>query len=84
MAVVNILFGDGGETLLAVTWTWTAIATIFFVLRTWYASREPSREHSSFFGIRWDYLAVTMAFVSRPSRLFRAHWLTIEGFRFDG
>ncbi|KAF7191067.1 hypothetical protein HII31_07582 [Pseudocercospora fuligena] len=64
MAVVNILFGDGGETLLAVTWTWTAIATIFFVFRTWYASREPSKEHASLFGIRWDYAAVTVAYAA--------------------
>ncbi|EME83157.1 uncharacterized protein MYCFIDRAFT_215208 [Pseudocercospora fijiensis CIRAD86] len=64
MAVVALLFGDGGTTLLAVTWTWTTIATILFVLRTWYASREPSKEHASFFGIRWDYAAVTIAYAA--------------------
>ena len=72
MAVVNILFGDGGETLLAVTWTWTAIATIFFVFRTWYASREPSKEHASLFGIRWDYAAVTVAYVR-----YLSDWRTV-------
>ncbi|KAF7196270.1 hypothetical protein HII31_02337 [Pseudocercospora fuligena] len=64
MTLSRLLFGDGGDILLAVTWTWAGIAATLYVLRACYASRELSREHSSVFGIRWDFFWVTLAFTA--------------------
>ncbi|CAK4031383.1 hypothetical protein DOTSEDRAFT_158433 [Lecanosticta acicola] len=58
-----VLYGTEGDTLMGLTWTWTWIAIMLFVLRTAFASKAP-RDTLSFYGIRWDYIWVTIAFVT--------------------
>jgi hypothetical protein len=56
---------DRGPVLLAVTWTWTGIATLLYILRAVNASVAPKDNRSiSFFGIRWDFIWATIAYVS--------------------
>ncbi|EME84680.1 uncharacterized protein MYCFIDRAFT_195666 [Pseudocercospora fijiensis CIRAD86] len=40
MALSRLLFGNGGDVLLAVTWTWAGIATTLYILRACYASPQ--------------------------------------------
>lgn len=59
-----------GPVLLAVTWTWAGIATFLYVLRARYASRGV-KDHPSVLGLRWDFVWVTVAYVSpKASKAF--------------
>lgn len=50
-----------GPILMAVIWTWAGVATILYVLRAINASRAPS-DQRSFFGLRWDFVWVTIGY----------------------
>lgn len=62
MGAAAILYGDQGSTLLAITWTWAAIAIILYILRAASAARQQSTDR--LFGLRWDFTWVSLAFVA--------------------
>lgn len=56
-----------GPILVTVIWTWAGIATVLYVIRAIKASIAPKAVHS-FFGLRWDFLWVTVAYVGLSGR----------------
>lgn len=68
-----VLYGTEGDTLMGLTWTWAWIAIVLFILRTVFAAKAP-RETLSLFGIRWDYVWVTFAFVRGRFRAIECHY----------
>jgi len=73
MTGVSVAEGRG-PVLLAITWTWTGVATFLYVLRAINASVAP-KDHRSLLGIRWDFVWVTLAYVSLVL-LCACHWMT--------
>ncbi|KAF2214650.1 hypothetical protein CERZMDRAFT_95042 [Cercospora zeae-maydis SCOH1-5] len=61
MGNAAFLYGDRGITFLAITWAWTSIAAVLYVLRAASVARQKS--DSAFCGIRWDFVWVTVALV---------------------
>ncbi|KAM3418837.1 hypothetical protein BST61_g4801 [Cercospora zeina] len=59
MGNAAFLYGDRGDVLLAITWTWCSIAAVLYILRAASAARQKS--DSTFCGIRWDFVFVTVA-----------------------
>ncbi|PPJ56295.1 hypothetical protein CBER1_00669 [Cercospora berteroae] len=59
MGNAAFLYGDRGDTLLAITWTWFSIAAVLYVLRAASAARQ--KADGNFCGIRWDFVWVTVA-----------------------
>ncbi|KAI5370483.1 hypothetical protein Slin14017_G013620 [Septoria linicola] len=62
MGLAALLYGEEGPRLLAVTWTWTALAIILYSLRAASAAVQPSTDR--LFGLRWDFIWVTLALVA--------------------
>ena len=67
MATASFYTGRG-PILVAVTWTWAGVATVLYVLRATKASVAP-KVHHSFFGVRWDFIWVTVAYVQFVYRI---------------
>ena len=75
-----ILYGDEGTLLVCLTWAWAGIATVLVLIRSVVASRATS-DRPSLLGLRWDYLWVMIAYVSRISDavrtealIYHRHW----------
>lgn len=57
-------YGGKGPEILKLTWTECAVALTLYVLRAMTASRTKGADIYNFFGIRLDFISVTVAIVS--------------------
>jgi len=65
---MGLQYGGKGPEILKITWSECAIALILYIFRAASASRTNGTAIYNLYGIRWDFLIVSMAIVGILSR----------------